>query len=171
MERIIRDALALARGEGALEVTEGVAIDAVASDAWATVDTGAASLTVAADLPRIDADPDRLQRLLENLFRNSVEHSATNPDSGTRRDATEGASTEGPDATDPVHVRVDSADGGFFVADDGPGIPADERERAFEPGYSSTEAGDGTGLGWTVSVTEGSRGGAKFEFRPIADDD
>ncbi|QCC61794.1 sensor histidine kinase [Natrinema thermotolerans] len=187
MERIIRDALTLARGDRAIDASENVAIDAVASDAWATVETEAASLEVAEDLPRLDADPDRLQRLFENLFRNAVEHGSTNPGSAAGQD-TEHSSTDGPDATEsacdePVRVRVESADRGFIVADDGPGIPADERERVFEPGYSSTDAGGGTGLGltiveqiahahdWTVSVAEGACGGATFEFRPITDDD
>ncbi|OAQ51313.1 hypothetical protein HTG_17400 [Natrinema mahii] len=183
MERIIRDALTLARGDRAIDVSENVAIDAVASDAWTTVETESASLEVAEDLPRLDADPDRLQRLFENLFRNAVEHGSTNPASHAQQDAVEHGSTSPELACDePVRVRVESADRGFLVADDGPGIPADERERVFEPGYSSTNAG-GTGLGltiveriahahdWTVSVAEGARGGAAFEFRPITDDD
>jgi len=171
MERIIRDALTLARGERALDVTEDVAIDAVASDAWATVDTGAASLDAADDLPTIDADPDRLQRLFENLFRNSIEHGSTG-----------GQAATDPPPDEAARVRIGSVDGGFFVADDGPGIPAADRDRVFEAGYSSSETGSGTGLGltiveriarahdWTVSLTEGSRGGAKFEFRPIQND-
>ncbi|WP_254522271.1 sensor histidine kinase [Natrinema caseinilyticum] len=172
MERIIRDALTLARGERALDVTADVEIGAVASDAWAIVDTGTASLDVAENLPRIDADPDRLQRLFENLFRNAVEHGSTGGQDATNSNR-----------TDVVRVRVGSVDGGFFVADDGVGIPPDERERVFEPGYSSTETGSGTGLGltiveqiaraheWCVSIAEGSSGGARFGFRPIADDD
>ncbi|GAA0668711.1 HAMP domain-containing sensor histidine kinase [Natronoarchaeum mannanilyticum] len=171
MERIIQDALTLARGERALDVTENVAIGDVAADAWATVDTGTASLDADDELPRIDADPDRLQRLFENLFRNAIEHGST--------DNRETADSNG---DEPVHVRVGNVDGGFFVADDGPGIPADERDRVFEAGYSSSETGSGTGLGltiveriarahdWTVSLTEGSRGGARFEFRPIQND-
>ncbi len=187
MARIIQDALTLARGERAIDVREGVEIDAVASDAWANVDTGAASLDAGGELPTIDADPDRLQRLFENLFRNAVEHGSTSPDSHARQDAIEHGSTGNRGATDPtpeeaVRVRVGSVDGGFFVADDGPGIPADDRDRVFEAGYSSTETGGGTGLGltiveriarahdWTVLLTEGSLGGARFEFRPIQND-
>jgi signal transduction histidine kinase len=174
MERIVRDVLTLARGERAPNVVAGVDPGAVATDAWGTVDTGSASLTVDDDLPAVDADPDRLQRLFENLFRNSLEHArpgpgATGPDRETAPD-------------ESLQVRVGHTEEGWFVADDGVGIPEDERERVFEPGYSTSEAGSGAGLGlpivariadahdWNVSVATGPSGGARFDFRPTEAD-
>ena len=163
MEGIIQDVLTLARGEGALDVVADVDVGAVAEDAWATVDTGGASLSVADDLRSVEADPDRVQRLFENLFRNSVEHARPNGGPGDSE----------------VHVRVGSTDGGFFVADDGVGVPSPDRDRVFDPGYSAGEASNGTGLGltivetiatahgWTVTVTDGSDGGARFELRDV----
>ena len=66
---------------------------------------------------------------------------------------------------------------GFYVADDGPGIPAAERETIFETGYTTSDSGTGFGLsivedvvrehGWDVSVTESDAGGARFEFRGV----
>jgi signal transduction histidine kinase len=63
---------------------------------------------------------------------------------------------------------------GFYVEDDGSGIPADRREDVLEPGYTTVEEGTGFGLGivrdiaaahgWTIEVTEGPDGGARFEF-------
>jgi signal transduction histidine kinase len=168
MEQIIRDVLTLARGRGALDIATGVDIGAVATDAWATVDTEHASLTVADEMPVTEADPDRLRRLFENLFRNSIEHAHTTDDPR--------------DASEAVEVRVGRIDEGFYVADDGPGIPAAEREHVFDPGYSSVETGGGTGLGltivrqvaeahgWTVSLTTGPLGGARFEFRTGPED-
>ena len=60
-------------------------------------------------------------------------------------------------------------------ADDGVGIPAAERDRVFESGYTTASDGTGFGLrivsdvadahGWGVSVTESEAGGARFEFR------
>jgi signal transduction histidine kinase len=181
MERIIRDVLTLARGENALNVAPAVDIETVATEAWTTVDTERASLSLADDLPTIEADPDRLQRLFENLFRNAVEHGSTSP-AVEEQDAVEHGSTdsrtESGDGADEggVQVRVGRTEDGFFVADDGPGIPTEERSRLFDPGYSSHEAGGGTGLGltiveriatahdWSVSVTSGPLGGARFEF-------
>jgi signal transduction histidine kinase len=173
MERIIQDVLTLARGESALDTVTGVDVEAVATDAWATVDTRGASLAVDGDLPTVEADPDRLQRLFENLFRNSVEHGA-----GARTDDAAQPSQSTDSSGRGVGVRVGRVDGGFFVADDGPGVPPADRTRVFDPGYSGNGTTGGTGLGltiveeiadahdWTVSLTSGERGGARFEFRP-----
>ena len=157
-DQIIDDTLMLAReGEGATE-TERVSLAALARDAWSTTaDTDGAAdegadLHVSADVA-IDADPPRLRRLLENLFRNAIEHGG---------------------ADGPVGVAVGPTPAGFFVADDGRGIPADERESVLDAGYTTADDGTGFGLaivsriadahGWTVSIAESEEGGAKFVF-------
>ncbi|MFW6003806.1 MAG: sensor histidine kinase, partial [Halanaeroarchaeum sp.] len=72
-----------------------------------------------------------------------------------------------------VEVTVGALAGGFYVEDDGEGIPADERDAVLNDGY--TTAG-GTGLGlsivehcadahdWELVVAESAAGGARFEF-------
>ncbi|MBS3761523.1 MAG: ATP-binding protein, partial [Halodesulfurarchaeum sp.] len=98
-----------------------------------------------------EADPDRLASLLENLFRNAVEHA-------------------GPEVT----VTVEPTSDGFAVADDGPGIPPEDRETVFESGYTTETDGTGFGLAivaevatahdWSVRVEESDAGGARFVF-------
>lgn len=66
---------------------------------------------------------------------------------------------------------------GFFVADDGSGIPFEDREQVFENGYSTTRYGTGFGLsivetvadahGWTVDLVESESGGARFDFGDV----
>jgi len=185
MERIVQDVLTLARGKHVLNVIPEVDVETVVRDAWTTVETGPASLTVGDDLPETDADPDRLQRLFENLFRNAVEHASAGPPSDPREEGktSDTGSRDESSTSRGVQVTVGRTDGGFFVADDGVGIPADERERVFEPGYSASGTKDGTGLGltiveriarahdWSVSLATGSPGGARFEFHPSSDGD
>jgi C4-dicarboxylate-specific signal transduction histidine kinase len=77
---------------------------------------------------------------------------------------------------DDLTVRVGPLDDrtGFFVEDDGPGIPRDERDHVFDEGYSTGENGSGLGLsivanvvdahGWRIDVTGGRAGGARFEI-------
>ncbi|MFB6228827.1 MAG: PAS domain S-box protein [Halobacteriales archaeon] len=159
MNGIIDDVLWLAREGRDIDETEAVALQHVIEDAWSLVtdDQGEAELILADDpdgWDPISADENRVRQLLENLFRNTIDHA-------------------GPDVT----VRVETMDGGFPIEDDGPGIPDAERERVFESGYSTAEDGIGFGLaivrqvaeahGWEVGVTDGSDNGARFEITGV----
>ncbi|WP_136688258.1 PAS domain-containing protein [Halorhabdus amylolytica] len=153
IERLIDDLLTLARGESTVEDAERIALEPLSTEAWGYVDTDAATLTVAEDVPIVAGDPGRLTQLLENLFRNAIEHG------GTDVRITVG----------PLPERS-----GFYVEDDGDGIPPERRETVFDHGVTTNEGGTGFGLsivedialahGWDVSVTEGTAGGARFEF-------
>ncbi len=154
MEQLIDDLLALARQGESVDETEPVPTADVVAAAWRSVDTGDATLDVG-DLGRIDADSGRLQQLLENLFRNAVEHGGSE-----------------------VTVRVGPLADGFYVEDDGDGLPEDEYERLFETGFTTDEQeGTGFGLsiveqiaeahGWTVELAESDAGGARFEFTGV----
>jgi signal transduction histidine kinase len=104
----------------------------------------------------IQADEERFRSLVENFFPNVVEHGG-----------------------DGVTVRVGALadDQGFYVADDGPGVPEGDRERIFDSGYTTTQSGTGLGLaivddvaetrGWSCTVTESETGGAWFEFTGV----
>ena len=207
MERIIRDVLTLTRGDAIVDPSEHVSIETAATDAWQSVDTTGATLELVESLPTVTADADRVRRLFENLFRNSVEHNAA--DSRTQRndsvahDSTDsrGRSADAHDPTtdreqadpkpasrdqspdpsdeeapeDSVSITVGALADGFYVADDGTGIPADERETVFRPGHSTMNGGTGLGLAiveqiiaahdWNVTLTTADRGGARFEVR------
>jgi PAS domain S-box-containing protein len=171
-ETIISQTLRFAE-EG--EVDELVAVDfeSVAERAWDGVTTEGATLAVESSV-RLRADPDALSRVLENLFRNAVEHGATTRSTADAADAGHGTPT--------VSVVVGSIPAvdttvGFYVEDDGPGIPPDRREAVFETAYSTSDTGTGFGLaiveqiadahGWSVSAVEGTGGGARFEFTGV----
>lgn len=60
------------------------------------------------------------------------------------------------------------------MADDGPGIPAAERESGFEVGHTGASDGTGFGLaiiaeapGWDIRVSESEDGGACFEIAGV----
>ncbi|WP_227132764.1 PAS domain-containing sensor histidine kinase [Halorubellus salinus] len=183
MDALIDDLLTLARAGEGVAALEPVAVATAVTEAWAPVSSTEASVTVG-DVPTVDADPTRFRQLLENLFRNAVEHGSTSNrtesgdavEHGSTSNQTEsGDAVEHADAGVSVTVDALADDDGFYVADDGPGIPPEKRERVFESGY--TTATDGTGFGlrivadvadahdWSVSVTESADGGARFEFR------
>jgi signal transduction histidine kinase len=152
MATIVDDTLTLARHGETVGETDPVSLPALVERCWATVDAPAASYVV--DDLVVRADDDRLRHVFENLFDNAVTHG-------------------GPTVT----VRVGELETGFYVADDGPGIPPDEREAVFEPGHTAAEGGTGFGLtivhriagahGWAVDVTESADGGARFEFTGV----
>ena len=173
MEQLIEDLLTLARQGDAVGTLETVDLGTAADQAWANVDTTGAALTVDGT-DTFEADPDRLRELLENLFRNSVEHG--HPQSYVKSLAAERRRPD--DAADNAYLTVTVGlleDGGFYVADDGHGIPVEEREQVFDRGFTTSKDGTGFGLaivqdiasahGWAVAVTESESGGARFEFR------
>jgi len=92
---------------------------------------------------------------------------------GSRTESDDSVEHAVPDPTVDVGPLDDG--GGFYVADDGPGIDPSDHDRIFEVGYTDHEDGTGFGLaivkriaeahGWSVDVTAGADGGARFEFR------
>jgi len=148
MNELVDDLLALARSDAPLGETETVDLASCSRECWANVPTAGATLVVETTRS-VDADPTRLRQLLQNVFRNAIEHG------------------------DAATVTVGDLDGGFYVADDGGGVPEEERQRVFERGFST--AADGTGVGlaivadvarahdWAVAVTDGASGGARVE--------
>ncbi|SIR46664.1 PAS domain S-box-containing protein [Haladaptatus litoreus] len=133
MEALIEDVLALAQQGKVVSETGAVSLTRVVKHAWAMVSTETAELYLDDSLAVVDADEGRLCELLENLFRNAIEHA-------------------GSDATVTVGPLED--EDGFFVADDGPGIPSDDHATVFEHGYSTTDGGTGFGLAIVRSITE-----------------
>jgi PAS domain S-box-containing protein len=172
MSILIEDLLRLAREGHAVDDPAPVSLATVAAAARDTVATDGATVETTGDL-RFLADESRLQQLLENLFRNSVEHGSTSPDSPARQDSVEHA-----DADEGLTVTVGPLDdaAGFYVEDTGPGIPMAEREAIFSPGRSEN-GGLGLGLaivheiaeahGWEITITERDGGGARFEISGV----
>jgi PAS domain S-box-containing protein len=162
MEVLIEDLLTLAREGETVEEPEPVSLATVAEDAWTHVESGTVTLEVVDDATVL-ADRNRFQQFLENLARNALEH-------GRPADA------------DGFTVTVGHNDGtpgerGFYVADDGVGIPPDRREDVFDAGHTSHPDGTGFGLaiveqiaeahGWRVGVTESEDDGARFEVTGV----
>ena len=150
METMLDEFLAFARMGGRIDEWETIDLCELARDAWETVNTERANLVIQCEAHQTEGDRAKLRHVFENLFRNAIEHGG-----------------------ETVTVYFDSTADGFFVADDGPGIPEDAHEKVFEYGYSGV---DGTGIGlavvkdvihahgWEIAVTEGDEGGARFDI-------
>jgi PAS domain S-box-containing protein len=153
MDTLIDDLRTLARNGENRREREIVELKEVSEQCWQTVETGEATLCTHVERP-IQADRNRLQQLLENLIQNAVEHGG-----------------------DGLTITVGELDDGFYVEDDGSGIPEDDRENVFDAGYSTAEEGTGFGLrivkqvvnahDWNIHVTEGTDGGARFEISNV----
>lgn len=150
---IIDDVVALARKTDRVSDPSPVDFERMVKKAWSRVDTDEVTLDVDADL-RIDAADDRLEELLCNLFENAVEH-----------------------ADSVETVTVGTTDDGFYVADDGDGIPDEYGDEVFDTGFSTGRGGTGLGLtlvreiaaahGWTAELAESDAGGARFDVRGV----
>ncbi|MFC5278997.1 histidine kinase N-terminal 7TM domain-containing protein [Halorubrum rubrum] len=156
MNEFLEDLLRLSRrGETVTEfepvplrtLLESVEADVADDDLAVAVEDAVADAVVLADRAR-------LRQVLDNLLRNARDH-----------------------ASGPVTVTVGGLPDGFFLADDGPGIPEDERESVFDAGFTTRESGTGFGLtivrdvveahGWSIEATESEDGGARFEITGV----
>ena len=109
----------------------------------------------AASLPKVSIDPEQIRRVMINLIDNAIEAMEQR---GTIEIETQ---------HDPSNnlVRV-------VVADDGPGIPASERDKLFLPYYSTKRRGSGLGLaivrrivaehGGSIELTDNTPRGTRF---------
>jgi signal transduction histidine kinase len=152
MEEMLNDLLTLAREGRAVGETEEVALKPIVEEAWESVETHDGTLDMVGfeEFEPVEADDSRLQEAFENLFKNAIVH-----------------------AGEDVDMRVAVDGGTVYVADDGPGIPADKRDVVFEYGHTG---GNGTGLGlaivrsiieghdWEISAAESREGGARFDI-------
>jgi len=166
VSRLVDDLLLLAKTEQTefLRV-EWIDLEAYVRELWDGMSLLARRRFELGPIPAgtLRADPDRLAQALRNLVANAIDHTA----------AEHGL----------VRMRVERAAGErvrFVVEDDGPGIPADQRERVFHRFHRTDRARDrasgGTGLGLAIvraiadahggSVTAGesSTGGARIEL-------
>jgi PAS domain S-box-containing protein len=149
MEDLIEDLLALARGDEAVADPRPLDLAGIAENCWENVETMDATLVTEADRT-VYADESRLMQLFENLSRNAIEHGGSD-----------------------VTVTVGDLD----IEDNGQGIPEDEHDDVFTPGYSNSDDGTGFGLSiveqivaahdWEIRLTESIAGGTRFEITGV----
>jgi PAS domain S-box-containing protein len=154
IDDLVNDVLELSKQGRFIGETESVDIEASVRDSWDSVETQQATLRIEDRMGSVTADKSRFQELLENLFRNAIEHGG-----------------------EAVTVRVGDLPGepGLYIADDGSGIPDSVRPDVFDHGYSTNQGGTGYGLsivsqiveghGWEITIPESAEGGARFELR------
>jgi len=152
MEKLLNDLLTLAREGQAVGELEPTELESVVTGAWESVETYDATLDLVGFEGEtvVDADESRLKEAFENLFKNAIVH-----------------------AGEDVSMRVEVDDEMVYVADDGPGIPDDQKDKIFEHGHTG---GNGTGLGlsivqsvieghdWEIDAAESKEGGARFDI-------
>jgi len=151
MREIIDGLLTLTSDSQVVGDDEGTDLEIaeVAETAWKNVDTEDVELEIETTRS-VFADEERLVRVFENLMNNAVVHGGAD-----------------------VKVTVGDSEEGFYVEDDGPGIPEYKREKVFDRGFS-TGGSNGFGLyivkniveahGWEIEVEEASDGGARIHI-------
>ncbi|WP_255170975.1 sensor histidine kinase [Natrononativus amylolyticus] len=154
LEEMIDILLVTVRSSEVSLSSETISLGEQADSVWRECTPTKDAATLVIDTDRlIVGDTVHIRRLLANLFQNSLEHAATDGD---------------------LVVRIGPLEDGFFVEDNGSGIPEADRDRVTEAGYTTKP--DGTGLGltyvphlaelyeWDVSITSSDDGGMRFEF-------
>ena len=110
---------------------------------------------IADDLPLVPLDRAMMQQVVLNLTQNAIQAIRSTQDEGTIRIV---ASSGFADSGAAV-VRL-------TVADNGPGVPEENRDRLFLPFFTTKPPGEGTGLGLSVSFGIVAGHGGRLWFEP-----
>jgi two-component system OmpR family sensor kinase len=140
LDELVGEVLTLARlesgaaGAAAVELDFADLVADVADDARFEAQAANRDLSLrSVDLLRVRGSPELLQRAVENVMRNAVKY--------TR----EGSSVD-------IDLSMKHGNALLVVDDEGPGIPAGEIGRVFEPFYrSSNDTAKGFGLGLAIA--------------------
>jgi PAS domain S-box-containing protein len=154
MDRMLSELHSLAQAGTVIDDRRELNLETVTRDAWDCVDTLSATLEVESTTA-LYGDGDRLREAFANLFENAVTHGGS-----------------------AVTIRVGRIDSdekiGFYVEDDGDGMPDEIRDTAFNWGETTDSEGTGFGLaivteiihahGWKIDIAESTTGGSRFEI-------
>jgi signal transduction histidine kinase len=152
MRRLVADLLLLARADAGRESTRApVDLTAIAREAADEAGALSSDHPMSLDLPApvtVTGVADDLHRLAGNLVENALIHTA-------------------PGTPVTVSVRRDGDDAVLEVADRGPGVPTDLRERVFERfarGSADTGRAGGSGLGLAIVKAVADAHGGRVEL-------
>jgi signal transduction histidine kinase len=167
MSRLVGDLLLLARADaGRIGARTRCDLAEAAGNAAAEVAPTVGERQLRIDNERVllvDGNPDELHRMVLNLLDNAVRHTP-------------------PGTTIELRLRAEAGDAVVEVADDGPGVPPEQREQIFSrfargegPADRAVAGGSGLGLaivravatshGGSAEVGESTLGGALFRIR------
>jgi two-component system osmolarity sensor histidine kinase EnvZ len=155
MERMVAAYLAFARGEGGEQPREADLAEIVRDVAQKARRDGAEVAVEAPAALVLPLRPDALRRCLANLLDNARKHA--------RRIAVGVAEV-------PREVLAPGASAGWAqvtVDDDGPGIPAAQREEAFRPFATLSAGGTGLGLAIARDIARAHGGDIVLEDSPL----
>jgi signal transduction histidine kinase len=155
-EQLVDDVAGVLKSGTIVGEREEIGMGRVAESVWEALERcGEDDAIEIEGSPSVKGDREAVRRMLDNLLGNSLEHGET-----------------------PVKVRVGELEDGFYIEDNGPGIPEENREQVFEQGFSTKEDGGETGMGmasvrqivlahgWRIDIADADElDGVRFEIR------
>ncbi len=165
--RLVDDLLSLARLDAPARARSAtVELIGLAEAAIADANTRALGVDISLEesgAAAVEGDPDAISRIIRNLLENAV-------------------AAAGPAGHVRVRIAIDAREARLSVEDDGPGVPATERERIFDRFVRLAPGGPtGSGLGLSIArgiarqhqgdlTCDGVERGARFTLRlPLAE--
>jgi PAS domain S-box-containing protein len=156
VDDLTESVLILAKKGMVVSEPQCVSLEPVCRKTWKTMNCPESTLKIRGDLPTILADEERLREMVQNLLGNAIEHNKN-----------------------PVTVTIGQLDEiGFYIEDDGEGLPVEKKEQLLEQGYTTSDEGTGLGLtiveticeahGWKLHLTEGDNKGFRVEIQNVS---